>query len=74
MLKWKYKPVDSNEVPRERFLKRKSRGVLEAYLNQLGEQGWEFINIDFTDGIGISFVGVAKRERKDKQQGSKKFL
>lgn len=38
MLKWEYKLVDSNEVPRQGFLKRKSREVLEAYLNQLGER------------------------------------
>ncbi|MFZ5753140.1 MAG: hypothetical protein ACOY3J_02770 [Bacillota bacterium] len=73
MLKWEYKPVDPNEVPRQGFLKRKSREVLEAYLNQLGEQSWEFININFTDGIGISFVGVTKRERQDKQQGRRNF-
>lgn len=63
MLEWEYKIIDSHEVPRQGVLKGNSKKVLEDYLNDLGRQGWEFIKIDFRDGLGISFVAIAKREK-----------
>ncbi|HVJ49577.1 hypothetical protein [Desulfitobacterium sp.] len=42
MQKWEYLIVDSNEIPKQGFLKRKSREVFEAQINSLGEQGWGF--------------------------------
>lgn len=66
MQKWEYKIVDSNEIHQQGFLKRKSRQVLEAHLNSLGEQGWEFIKVEFMPGPGLAFVGVAKRELQEK--------
>lgn len=65
MQKWEYLIVDSHEVPNQGLIKKKNRKVLQDYLNQLGEEGWEFIKIDFTDGIGISFIGVAKKEKSE---------
>ena len=45
--------------------KSKSRRALEAYLNELGEQGWEIVNFDALEWRGcMAFRGVAKRERQ----------
>jgi hypothetical protein len=63
MRTWEYRIIDSHDVPGEGMLKGKSREALEAYLNQLGEDGWEVVNIDFNELEGRrSFVGIAKRE------------
>lgn len=63
MRKWEYKIVDSKDVPSEGVFKGRSRYALEAYLNQLGTEGWELINIDSLELEGRrEFVGVAKRE------------
>ena len=64
MKKWEYRIVDSNEVPGRGLFKGKSRQAIEAYLNGLGEQGWEVVNIDaFELKSCTAFRGVAKRER-----------
>jgi hypothetical protein len=63
MKKWEYKIVDSADVPSEGVFKGRSRCALEAYLNQLGAEGWELVNIDALQLEGRrEFVGVAKRE------------
>jgi hypothetical protein len=65
MKKWEYRIVDSNDVPSQSALfKGRSRESLEAYLNELGAQGWEVVNIDSNEFNGrMQFVGVAKREK-----------
>lgn len=65
MRKWEYKIVDSKDVARDGIFKGRSRGRLEEYLNALGEQGWEIVNIDtwFVESR-TSFVGIAKREKQ----------
>lgn len=73
MQKWEYTIVDSKEVPQQGILKKRKREALEAHLNALGEQGWEFIKIEFTDGAGLSFVGVAKREKQVRFQRRNRF-
>lgn len=63
MRKWEYKIVDSNDVPCEGIFLGKNRGALEDYLNRLGADGWELVNIDSLELEGRrEFVGVAKRE------------
>ena len=63
MRKWEYKLVDSKDVASDGVFKGRSRAALEAYLNQLGAQGWELINIYSLELEGRrEFVGVAKRE------------
>ena len=63
MKKWEYKIVDSKDVPRAGVLKGKSREAIEAYLNRIGADGWEVVNIDLLELEGrTDFVGVAKRE------------
>ena len=45
--------------------KGKSREAIEAYLNELGGQGWELVNLDALElqGHHLTFLGVAKREK-----------
>ena len=63
MRKWQYKIVDSHDVPSDGILKGRNRAALETYLNQLGAEGWELVNIDSLELEGrTEFVGVAKRE------------
>ncbi len=63
MTKWEYKIVDSKDVSGGGFFKGKDRADIEAYLNGLGKDGWEIINLDFNEiGSKFEFSGVAKRE------------
>ncbi len=60
--KWEYKVVDSTHVAGGIFRGKKFIET-ERYFNQLGQEGWEIINIDFNDVTGqMDFVGVLKRE------------
>ena len=64
MRKWEYKLVDSKDVPSDGMFKGRTRAALETYLNELGAEGWELVNIDSLELEGrTEFVGVAKRER-----------
>ena len=66
MRKWEYKYLDSLDIEEGDFLAIKSRESVEEYLNQLGAEGWEVINLDFVEVEGrTSFVGVAKRELQE---------
>lgn len=66
MRKWEYKYLDSLDIEEGDFLAIKSRESVEDYLNQLGAEGWEVINLDFVEVEGrTSFVGVAKRELQE---------
>ena len=63
MRTWEYKILDSNDVPGGGFLRGKSRESVETYLNRLGAEGWEVVNIGSRELEGrTSFVGIAKRE------------
>ena len=65
MKKWEYRIINTKEVPGGGILKVKSRQAIEAYLNALGEQGWEIVNFDALEWNGcMAFRGVAKRERQ----------
>ena len=65
MTKWEYRILDSKEVASEGWLKGKSRQAVESYLNELGGQGWEVINLDWRElETRASFTGVAKREKQ----------
>jgi hypothetical protein len=65
MKKWEYKIIDTKDVPGGGILKGKSRAAIEAYLNELGGQGWEIVNLDALElqGHRLTFLGAAKRER-----------
>ncbi len=66
---WEYKIVDSDEAEKGGFLKGRTVEQVEAYLNALGTEGWEIVDLDFqmdpTMPEGPThFHGLAKRPRK----------
>jgi hypothetical protein len=66
MTKWEYRVLDSKDIERN-ALKSRTSEAMESYLNELGEAGWEIVNIDFRElERRLSFVGVAKRVRGDR--------
>lgn len=65
---WEYKIVDSDNAEKGGFLKARSIEQVEKYLNELGRQGWEIIDIDFQmdatmPGGPTHFHGLAKRAK-----------
>ena len=63
MKKYEYKIVDSKEVETAVFFKGRKREDIEEYLNSLGFEGWELVNVDFRElEGGLEFAGVMKRE------------
>ncbi|PCJ53566.1 MAG: hypothetical protein COA79_22655 [Planctomycetota bacterium] len=69
MDKWEYKMINSKNQPEAKGgilnSKRLSIEDAEIYLNKLGDEGWEIIDLDFdflVHDTGI-FVGIAKRKK-----------
>ena len=61
-MQWEYKVLDSTDVPRPGRFKERPRQAVEDYLNELGREGWEIINVDFRElESRMEFSGVAKR-------------
>ena len=68
MIRWEYKLIDSRDVEAKGILSvNASREDLEGYLNSLGSQGWEVIDLDFMVGASgpRHFKGIAKRKLAD---------
>ncbi len=64
MIFWEYKIIDSADVASGGMFKGRKREDIEVYLNELGNEGWEIINLDFRELEGrAEFVGVARRPR-----------
>ena len=64
MTKWEYKFVTANDLEKRGFFKSVEPDQVEKYFNALGEEGWEIINVDFTDTSHfIDFRGVARRPK-----------
>ncbi len=64
MRKWEYRIVDSKDVVGGGIFKGKDRTEVDKYLNILGEEGWEIVNLDFRElETRFEFTGVAKREK-----------
>jgi len=70
MEKWEYLLLDSKKLESAEggvFTQKKVElEEAEKYLNRLGEEGWEIIDLDFDSLIHDTgaFVGVAKRRKK----------
>jgi hypothetical protein len=63
---WEYKIIDSANAEKGGFLKGRTVAQAETYLNALGADGWEIIDIDFQmdptmSGGPTHFHGIAKR-------------
>lgn len=66
---WEYKIVNSADAKKRGFLTELTVEDAEKYLNSLGSQGWEIIDLDFQmdptiPGGPTHFHGVAKRPKK----------
>ena len=54
----------AEDLERRGFFKTVKPEEIEKYFNALGDEGWEIINVDFTDTSAfIDFRGVAKRRK-----------
>ena len=63
MKRWEYKIVDSKDVAGGGIFKGKDRSEVDRYLNELGQEGWEVVNLDFRELENrFELAGVAKRE------------
>lgn len=63
MKQYKYKVIDTRDVETVGFFKGRKREDVEAYLNSLGTEGWELVNVDFRElEGGLEFAGVMKKE------------
>ena len=64
---FEYKLLSSEDVESRGFFAERKRKDVEAYLNQLGSEGWEILGINFIGVAGTeraaSFAALAKRER-----------
>ncbi|XQW85021.1 DUF4177 domain-containing protein [Thalassotalea piscium] len=62
MTRFTYKIIDTRDVKAEGMFKGRKREDIEAYLNALGAEGWELVNVDFRELEGGSeFAGVMKK-------------
>ncbi len=64
MTVWEYKIVNSTEAEGGGLLSSPSKENLEAYLNALGAEGWEIIDLGVQDFDTMAFVGLARRPRR----------
>ena len=64
MRKYQYKVIDTREKE-SGWYEQETFHQVEKYLNHLGDQGWELINLDFQELEGRhALIGVAKREMR----------
>ena len=65
--RWEYRLISTKDLSGGGFLgvRERDREAVEAYLNQLGDEGWEIVGIDFTDTMQSPsfFQALARRER-----------
>jgi len=61
--RFEYKIVDTRDVEKGGLFKCRKRGDIESYLNSLGSNGWELVNVDFRELEGrLEFAGIMKKE------------
>ncbi|MCR9198401.1 MAG: DUF4177 domain-containing protein [Planctomycetaceae bacterium] len=59
---WEYKYLSAEDLEKRGFFRSVKPEDVEKYFNALGAEGWEIINVDFTDtNAFIDFRGVARR-------------
>ncbi|WP_157726623.1 DUF4177 domain-containing protein [Thalassotalea crassostreae] len=57
--------IDTRDVDAAGIFKGRKREDIESYLNQLGSEGWELVNVDYRELEGGSeFAGIMKRVSK----------
>jgi hypothetical protein len=64
MQKWEYRIISSGDIEGSEYTGSRSLDDIETFLNELGDEGWEVVSIDFDEsGPQGTFTGVAKRAR-----------
>ena len=64
MKTWEYMMLDSKDVRSAGVFKGRDRQEVNDYLNTIGDEGWEIVNLDFRELEGrFEFSGVAKRQK-----------
>ena len=64
MSQFSYKVIDTRDVETAGLFKGRKREDVEAYLNDLGSDGWELVNVDFRElEGGLEFAGIMKKKR-----------
>ncbi|MEL6109060.1 MAG: hypothetical protein AAFU85_23895 [Planctomycetota bacterium] len=64
MQKWECKYLSAEDLGPRGFFRTVKPEQVQAYFNALGEDGWEIVNVDFTDTSAfIDFRGLAKRPK-----------
>jgi hypothetical protein len=64
MTKFEYKMIDTKDVATAGVFKGRKRSDIEDYLNELGNEGWELVNVDYRElEGGTEFAGIMKRAR-----------
>lgn len=64
MQKYQYKVIDTRDVETGGIFKGRKREDVETYLNKLGADGWELVNVDFRElEGGLEFAGIMKKLR-----------
>lgn len=62
MTTWQYRLINSKDIPAESRMRGPSQAEVEQFLNGIGAEGWEIVNLDWRDLEGrMAFMGVAKR-------------
>lgn len=59
---WEYRLISTQDVPGAGRFKGPTREQAEGFLNALGEEGWEVVNVVFYARV-TSFFALAKRRR-----------
>jgi hypothetical protein len=63
MNQFSYKVIDTRDVETAGLFKGRKREDVEAYLNALGSEGWELVNVDFRElEGGLEFAGIMKKK------------
>lgn len=64
MEKWEYKTILGKDLGVHIFSARKTAKAMDQALNELGRQGWELVQLNFSGVAGASGIaGVLKRRR-----------
>ena len=65
MPKFEYKMIDTRDVETAGLFKGRKRADIEDYLNQLGNEGRELVNVDYRElEGGTEFAGIMKKMKK----------
>ena len=67
MDKWEYMIVDSKDIGAYRSFRYKDCSEVEQYLNALGADGWEIVNLDLDCHYPGSMVGGSLDQKKEPQ-------